>query len=137
MRLLSTKILSHDFRDRLLMHQFSLVEQSFIKISFIENPKIDQIFDRIIFTSQNAVNAVLSSPEILKMIEGKITYCVGKKTADLLGNNGQKVVKITQNSLELAHFLAKNHQNESFSYFCGKLRTPDFYWESPTGVKKA
>lgn len=125
MRLLSTKILSQDFRERILIHQFSLVEQAFIKISFLENPKINGIFDRLIFTSQNAVNAVLSSPEILKMIEGKITYCVGKKTAALLGNNGQKVAKITQNSLELAHFLAKNHQNESFSYFCGKLRTPD------------
>ena len=125
MRLLSTKILSQDFRERLLMHQFSLVEQPFIKISFIENPKIDQVLDGLIFTSQNAVNAVLSSPEILKMIEGKITYCVGKKTAALLGKNGQKVAKIAQNSSELAHFLAKNHQNESFSYFCGKLRTSD------------
>ena len=125
MRLLSTKILSQDFRERILIHQFSLVEQAFIKISFLENPKIDGIFDRLIFTSQNAVNAVLSSPEILKMIEGKITYCVGKKTATLLGKNGQKVAKIAQNSSELAHFLVKNHQNESFSYFCGKLRTPD------------
>ena len=132
MRLLSTKILSQDFRERILINQFSLVEQAFIKISFLENPKIDGIFDRLIFTSQNAVNAVLSSPEILKMIEGKITYCVGKKTAALFGNNGQKVAKITQNSLELAHFFAKNYQNESFSYFCGKLRTPDLEEILPT-----
>ena len=46
------------------MHKFSLVEQAFIKISFLENPKIDGIFDRLIFTSQNAVNAVFSSPKI-------------------------------------------------------------------------
>ena len=125
MRLLSTRILSQDFRDRLLMHQFSLVEQSFIKISFVANPRIDGVFDSLIFTSQNGVNAVLSTPKILKMIEGKTVYCVGKKTAALLIKNGQKVAKIAQNSLELAHFLAKNHQNESFSYFCGKLRTHD------------
>ena len=125
MRLLVTKILPQDFRDRLLMHQFSLVEQAFIKISLIENPKIDQLFDRLIFTSRNAVNAVLFSPKILKMIEGKTAYCVGKKTAALLVENGQKVAKIAQKSEELAYFLTKNHQNESFSYFCGKLRTPD------------
>ena len=125
MRLLSTKILSQDFRERLLMHQFSLVEQSFIKISLIENPKINEPFDHLIFTSQNAVNSVLSSPKMQKMIEGKKAYCVGKKTAALLVENNQKVVKIAQNSSELAHFLAKNLQKESFSYFCGKLRTPD------------
>ena len=125
MRLLSTKILSQNFRERILMHKFSLVEQAFIKISFLENPKIDGIFDRLIFTSQNAVTAVFSSPKIQKMMEGKRFYCVGKKTASLLAENGQKVAKVAQNSLELAHFLAKNYQNESFSYFCGKLRTPD------------
>ena len=125
MRLLSTKILSQNFRDKLLMNQFSLVELAFIKISFLENPIIDGIFDRLIFTSQNAVNAVYSSPKIQKMIEGKITYCVGKKTASLLAENGQKTMKIAQNSLELAQFLAKNYKNESFSYFCGKLRIPD------------
>ena len=64
MRLLSTKILSQNFRDKLLMNQFSLVELAFIKISFLENPIIDRIFDRLIFTSQNAVNAVYSSPKI-------------------------------------------------------------------------
>ena len=61
------------------MHKFSLVEQAFIKISFLENPKIDGIFDRVIFTSQNAVNAVFSSPKIQKMMEGKRFYCVGKR----------------------------------------------------------
>ena len=125
MRLLSTKILSQNFRERILMHQFSLVEQAFIKISFLENPKIDGIFDRLIFTSRNAVNAVFSSPKIQKIINGKKFYCVGKKTASLLAENGQKTTKIAQNSLELAHFLANNHQNESFSYFCGNLRTPN------------
>lgn len=125
MRLLSTKILSQDFRDRLLFHQFSLVEQSFIKIFPIKTPKINSVFDSLIFTSQNAVNAVLSSSKISKMIAGKTSYCVGKKTAALLTENGQKVAKIANNSSELAYFLAKKYENESFSYFCGKLRTND------------
>ena len=125
MRLLSTKILPKDFRDLLLMHQFSLVEQSFIKITPLENPKIDTIFDALIFTSKNAVETVFSSPKIIKMIEGKVAYCVGKKTAMLLDKNGQKVLKIVKNSSELALFLSKNNKYQSFSYFCGKLRIPD------------
>lgn len=126
MRLLSTKILSQEFRHRLLMHQFSLVEQSFIQINPIDKPnQIEISFGALIFTSQNAVNAVLSSPQILKTVKGKKVYCVGEKTAAFLAKNGQKVAKIAQNSSELAHFLVKNHQNESFLYFCGKLRTPD------------
>ena len=43
------------------MNQFSLVELAFIKISFLENPIIDGIFDRLIFTSQNAVNGLFFS----------------------------------------------------------------------------
>jgi uroporphyrinogen-III synthase len=126
MRLLSTKILSQEFRSRLLMHSFSLVEQSFIQIHTLNEPNpIETSFGAFIFTSQNAVNVVLSSPQMLKIIEGKKAYCVGEKTAALLVKNGQKVVKIGQNSSDLAHFLAKNHQNKSFLYFCGKLRTPD------------
>jgi len=125
MRLLSTKILSPAFKDRLMMHSFSLVEQSFIKIVPIDQPIVAPVHDALIFTSQNAVKKVLSDSKIRKMIDGKIGYCVGKKTAMLLTENGQKVAKIAQNSSELAHFLSKNAKNQSFSYFCGNLRTPD------------
>lgn len=125
MRLLSTKILSPAFKDRLMMHSFSLVEQSFIKIVPIDQPIVAPVHDALIFTSQNAVKGVLSDSKIRKMIDGKIGYCVGKKTATLLTENGQKVAKIARNSSELAHFLSKNAKNQSFSYFCGNLRTPD------------
>ncbi|MEK9603427.1 MAG: uroporphyrinogen-III synthase [Flavobacteriaceae bacterium] len=124
MRLLSTKILSQEFRSRLLMHQFSLVEKSFIQIIPLKNPLIDSGAEALIFTSQNAVNLVFSSPKLTAMIEGKTAYCVGKKTAALLIEKGQKVAKTTQNSTELAHFLTKSGINKSFFYFCGKLRTP-------------
>ncbi len=125
MRLLATKQLSGAFKARLLSHQFSLVEQTFIEIIPIKNPNVNAICDNVIFTSQNAVKIVLSIPRILKMIKDKTIYCVGEKTALLLSKNGQKVTKMTQNSSELAHFLSKKYKNEAFSYFCGKLRTPN------------
>ena len=124
-RLLSTKILSQGFKNRLLMHSFSLVEQSFIKISPIQNIKLADSNQAIIFSSQNAVKIALDNPEIKSLVDQKPIYCVGKKTALLLVKNGQKVVKIAQNSSDLAHFILKNHQNESFSFFCGKSRLND------------
>jgi len=125
MRLLATKRMSAAFKARLLSHQFSLVEQTFIDIIPIKNPTVDTICDNVIFTSKNAVKIVLSIPRILKMIKDKTIYCVGEKTALLLSKNDQKVTKMTHNSSELAHFLSNNFKNEAFSYFCGKLRTPD------------
>ena len=124
-RLLSTKILSQGFKDRLLMHSFSLVEQSFIKISPIQNLKLADSNQAIIFSSQNAVKIALNNPEIKSLVDQKPIYCVGKKTALLLVKNGQKVVKIAQKSSDLALFLQKNRQNESFSFFCGKSRVKD------------
>ena len=79
----------------------------------------------IIFSSQNAVKIALDNSEIKSLVDKKPIYCVGKKTALLLVKNGQKVVKIAQNSSDLALFIQKNHQNESFSFFCGKSRVND------------
>ena len=124
-RLLSTKILSQGFKDLLITHSFSLVEQSFIKISPIQNIKLADSNQAIIFSSQNAVKIALDNPEIKSLVDQKPIYCVGKKTALLLVKNGQKVVKIAQNSSDLAHFILKNHQNKSFSFFCGKSRLND------------
>ena len=124
-RLLSTKRLSQGFKDRLLMHSFSLVEKSFIKISPIQNLKLANSNQAIIFSSQNAVKIALDNSEIKSLVDQKPIYCIGKKTALLLIKNGQKVVKIAQNSSDLALFIQKNHQNESFSFFCGKSRVND------------
>ena len=106
-RLLSTKILSQGFKDLLLMHSFSLVEKSFIKIIPIQNPKLADCNQAIIFSSQNAVKIALDNSEIKSLVDQKPIYCIGKKTALLLVKNGQKVVKIAQNSSDLALFLQK------------------------------
>tara|TARA_X000000950_G_scaffold94240_5_gene118795 strand:- start:1119 stop:1784 length:666 start_codon:yes stop_codon:yes gene_type:complete len=124
-RLLATKILSKNLKDRLLMHSFSLVEQSFIQISPIQNIAIESVHDGIIFSSKNAVSIALANPKIKALIDQKSIFCVGKKTAMLLEENGQKVVKIAQNSAELGDFIAKNNKKESFSFFCGKSRVVD------------
>lgn len=124
MRLLATKQLSLSLKDRLIQHGFSIVEQSFIKIKALSIPK-KEIENQLIFTSQNAVKVAFSEPEIKAQLEGKNYFCVGKKTKTLLEENGQKVIKMTQNATDLAYFLTNNHKKEAFSFFCGKRRRPE------------
>ena len=124
MRLLSTKLLSANFKDRLIHRGFSLVEFPFIQIKPIPS-KINKVHNNIIFTSQNAVRLALNEPNISPKLEGKNYFCVGEKTKLILEKEGHKVVKMSQNASFLADFISKNHINESFSFFCGKQRRPE------------
>ena len=124
MRLLSTKILSPQFRDRLIQLGCSVVEYPFIKISPLKW-ELQKIENALIFTSQNAIKLAFESTNISDQIRNKNCYCVGEKTKLLLEENDQKVVKMSKNASDLAHFIAKNCKNESFSFFCGKQRRPE------------
>ena len=116
MRLLSTKILSLAFKGKLLHHGFSLVEIPFIEIVPLPYD-VTHVEDYLIFTSQNAVRMVFESPDLVQKINGKKTYCVGKKTKALLEEKGQQVIKKGENASELADFLIKTHKKASFSFF--------------------
>ena len=118
MRLLATKLVSPHFKDRLIQQGMSLITYPFIQIE----PLTTSVFgvqSSLLFTSQNAVMLAFESEEIKEQIQGKNCFCVGAKTKSLLEEKGQKVIKMCQNSLELAQFLVKNHKNDSFSFFCG------------------
>ena len=124
MRVLATKLLSPEFKNRLIHHGFSVVEFPFIKIT----PKPITAFEvnnHVIFTSQNAVQIAFKNKILNTNLRNKKFFCVGEKTKSLLIKNGQKVIKMSHNSLKLAHFLAKNYKNESFSFFCGNLKRPE------------
>lgn len=120
MRLLVTKKISLAFKERLLHHGFSVIDFPFISIKPLPFT-LDNIESHLIFTSQNAVRILLQESQLTQ----KKCFCVGEKTKLLLEENGQKVIKMAQNSSELAHFLIKNYKNERFSFFCGKRRMPD------------
>jgi len=114
MRLLSTKLLTVNFKDRLVQKGFSLVEFPFIKIKPL-NTEIKTLEDNIIITSQNAASLVLNNPHLSPKLEGKNYFCVGEKTKMLLTGNGLKVIKMSQNASILSNFITKNHKNASFS----------------------
>ena len=128
MRLLSTKLLTVNFKDRLVQKGFSLVEFPFIKIKPL-NTEIKTLEDNIIITSQNAASFVLNNPHLSPKLEGKNYFCVGEKTKMLLTGNGLKVIKMSQNASILSNFITKNHKNASFSFLCGIQRRPEIETE--------
>ncbi len=117
--ILSTKKLSPSQKGLITNAGISLVEYNAIKIEFIPF-EIPSTIENVIFTSQNAINAVMSYE--LGVMN---CFCVGEKTKSLLEENGLKVIKMTQYASELANYLAKNQKNDSFHFFCGNIRSDE------------
>ena len=124
MRLLSTKILDFKFKTQIAQIGISIIEYPFIKINSIplKNFKFQSSF---IFSSQNAVKIAFENTQIKKQTEGKKYFCVGEKTKALLEKKGQKVTKMTHNASDLGYHIIKTCKDETFSFFCGKLRRPE------------
>jgi uroporphyrinogen-III synthase len=124
--ILSTKLLTPDQKEILTDAGFHLTEYEAIKIHFNEF-ELTEGFDYFIFTSQNAVRAFLKHKlNFYKEKELALgCFCVGEKTKLLLEQNGQKVLKTTQNASDLGHFISKYYKNESFLFFCGNRRIND------------
>jgi uroporphyrinogen-III synthase len=122
-RVLSTKHLNESHRGRLIQANISLVHANFIETKPLPF-SLPSEYQHWIFTSQNAVRAVFSSPEKSKC-DKKNIYCVGEKTKTLLEENGQKVIKMSKKSADLGHFLAKHYKNERFLFCCGNRKMED------------
>ncbi|MFT7071788.1 uroporphyrinogen-III synthase [Patiriisocius sp. Uisw_017] len=114
--MLSTKKLESKQRSLFVDAGFNLVEYDAIAIEYLDFATPNNI-ENTIFTSQNGVQSILNSEFRIQNC-----FCVGQKTAALLEGNGLNVVKMARNSAELGDFIVKNHQNESFHYFCGAQR---------------
>lgn len=123
---LSTKRLKSNQRSLLLQAGVSLVEYNAINIEFLSF-EVPENVERAIFTSQNAVENVLN--QNIKITE---CFCVGEKTKELLEKKGQKVVMMKEYATELATYLVENHENGSFHFFCGNIRSN----EIPTRLKE-
>lgn len=114
---LATKKLKENQRSLLLNAGISFVEYNAIKIEFIPF-EVPKNIENAIFTSQNAVNAVMSYE-----LGVRSCFCVGEKTKQLLKENGLNVIKMTEYASELADYLVKTHKDEAFHFFCGNIRS--------------
>lgn len=129
--LLSTKKLSSSQREILLKSGLDFVDYDAIQISNLDFEAPKKIKNAI-FSSQNAVQSFFSSHNKTNSVIENV-FCVGEKTKVLLLKNGQKVVKTAKNGEELANFIVKNYNRESFIFLCGNYRRD----EIPAILKKA
>tara|TARA_B100000768_G_scaffold38414_1_gene37183 strand:+ start:9540 stop:10196 length:657 start_codon:yes stop_codon:yes gene_type:complete len=111
--LLSTKILNSFNTEKIISSGIEISSYNAISIEKIDF-NIDTTISNAIFTSKNAVEAVLNKKILIKNC-----YCVGEKTKLLLLKNGQKVVKSEKNASKLANYIVKLHENDHFLFFCG------------------
>ena len=135
MRVLSTKKLKPNQRELLLNAGVSFVEYNAITITPVDF-EIPDNTENTIITSQNGAKAFINKAKKLPLLSESARvrcFVVGQKTTALLEENNYKVTKTAQNGVELGHFIAKNHKNEHFAYFCSKQPRD----ELPTILKEA
>lgn len=104
----------------LLNAGFSVVEADFVKISLLTF-QLKNTPTLLLFTSQNGVQSVLNHPKVndLKTIPA---ICVGSKTAELLQENGFRVLVWKDYAQELAPIIQEKFAQEHIAFFAGNLR---------------
>jgi uroporphyrinogen-III synthase len=121
--LLSTKKLDPHQKELLLNAGFGVVEKDFITIIPLDF-QLKEIPQNLIFTSKNAVKAILKHPQLKELQEKKI-FAVGDKTSEFLGKNGFTVIETANYGADLAEKIVADHRDKKFLFFCGKRRNPD------------
>ncbi|MCG9971347.1 uroporphyrinogen-III synthase [Christiangramia crocea] len=124
---LSTKKLAPNQKELLLNAGIGLVEYNAIQIQFTHLELPSKKVENAIFTSRNAVKAILE-----KDLKIENNFCVGDKTAALLEKNGYHITEKAQNSEKLAQKLVEFYQTRQFHFFCGNKRRD----ELPTILKE-
>ncbi|MEE2772774.1 MAG: uroporphyrinogen-III synthase [Bacteroidota bacterium] len=126
-RILSTKKLERNQEELLLNAGLSLVQYDGIRIEMSEFKIPQQPVENAVFTSKNAVKAILQ-----KAVEIQNAFCVGDKTAALLEEQGISVKVKAQDASELAMKITTDFSEANFIFFCGNKRRD----ELPETLKK-
>lgn len=123
-RIVSTKKLLPNQKQFLLNANLSVIEADFITTKSLREAlatKQSVTNEALIFTSQNAVNAILEFDNFSEL-KNKKTFCVGLKTKALLEENGFQVEAYTGYAEDLAEIIALIYSNLSYTFFSGNLR---------------
>ena len=118
--IVSTKKLLPNQKQLLLDANIHLIEEDFIKTTFL-SPPLEGLGEALIFTSQNAVQSILQHPKCNEL-KSKNVFSVGMKTKDLLTQNGFNVIAYTGYASDLAEIISLIYNKESYTFFCGNLR---------------
>jgi uroporphyrinogen-III synthase len=118
--IVSTKKLLPNQKQLLLDANIQLIEEDFIKTTFL-SPPLEGLGEALIFTSQNAVQSILQHPKCNEL-KSKNVFSVGMKTKDLLTQNGFNVIAYTGYASDLAEIISLIYSKESYTFFSGNLR---------------
>ena len=121
---LSTIKINKKLENSFKKNNIELTQHDFIKTE-IKKFDVPKKYKNWIFTSKNAVDAVFSSKYKINY-QNYNYYCVGENTKCLLIKNGQKVLKMANNSVKLANFIKKNNKKGSYLYFRGSIKNNHF-----------
>jgi len=114
---LSTKKLALHQKELLLNGGIGFVEYDAISIKFIDFDLKKEIVENAIFTSKNAVKAILKKHPAIKNC-----FCVGDKTSAYLKEKGFSVIESADNGTDLAQKIIQKHREKQFHFFCGNKR---------------
>lgn len=117
----STRVLSEEYRAMLKGVTISLIECDFITVSPIDF-QVNELYECVLFTSQNAVQSVLKHKDIA-VLKTRPSFCVGVKTKEMLEKFGWEVLAWTDYAKELAPILTESFSTKSISFFNGNLRS--------------
>jgi uroporphyrinogen-III synthase len=127
-RIIATKKLQSNHKQWLLNANVMVVDADFIQIQY--TPKIlTSINEYIVFTSKNAIEALLDQPDF-DTLKNHPCCCVGSKTADRLIQLGFNLVAVADYATALVEILAQNFKSKSFTFFSGNIRSevlPQFF----------
>jgi hydroxymethylbilane synthase len=121
----ATKKLTEE-QKRLFSGSIGVKSEDFIKISpkRISPTVLKAEFQNVVLTSQNAVEALLSSISADEL-KFKNIYCVGRKTKRLIENKIGPVRQVKSSAKKLAEYLVEFIEGSEVTYFCSNLRLDD------------
>lgn len=121
----STKTLSTD-QKKMFGDDIHVEMSDFITVrnNRIQNKVIKKPIENVVFTSQNAVGAVLSNFSSFEL-QFKNIYCVGRRTKKLIEKKIGPVVKSKNSAEKLATYLVDTLSTKEITFFCGNLRRDD------------
>ncbi|WP_298370798.1 hydroxymethylbilane synthase [uncultured Lutibacter sp.] len=118
----STKSLSHEqiailnSRIGAVSSDFITIRNNRIKPVIVKNP-----IKNVVFTSQNAVEALLNNFAPMELDFENI-YCVGRRTKRLIEKRIGKVKHLEKDAEKLGNYLAENLEDKNLTFFCGNKR---------------
>jgi len=120
-RIIATRKLEANYKQCLLKANVEVIDVDFIEIQHTPEA-LTAINEYILFTSKNAVDAIVHQPEF-DTLKKHPCCCVGSKTADKLNQLGFNLVAEADYATALVEILDKHFKSKSFTFFSGNIRS--------------